>query len=178
VLEELSDHIMDIAMNSVRAGAANVFVSVTAQKDTQNLAIVISDDGVGMDEEMIESASDPFYTTKTGKSVGLGVSLLKGAAEICDGEFHMKSTPGVGTEVVAVFPLQHPDVPPLGNVKETMLLLAVTNPDIRFCFRYCHEGKNFEFDTKEINDILGGLPINHPEVMAFLRRSIDDRCED
>jgi hypothetical protein len=175
VLEELSDHIMDIAMNSVRAGATNIFISIIARPDTQTLAISIADDGVGMDEEMLESVSDPFYTTKAGKRVGLGVSLLKGATEICDGEFHMKSTPGVGTEVEAVFPLQHPDVPPLGDFKETMLLLAVTNPDIRFCFRYSHDGKNFELDTKEINDILGGLPINHPEVMAFLRRYIDDR---
>jgi hypothetical protein len=175
VLEELSDHIMDIAMNSVRAGASNIFISIIARPDTQSLSVSIADDGMGMDEEMLESASDPFYTTKAGKKVGLGVSLLKGATEICEGEFHIKSTPGVGTEVEAVFPLHHPDVPPLGNFKETMLLLSITNPDIRFCFRYSFEGKNFEFDTKEIDDILGGLPINHPEVIAFLRRYIDER---
>lgn len=175
MLEELSDHILDIAMNSVRAGASNISISVVGQADTDLLSINIADDGKGMDKEMLESVSDPFYSTKAGKKIGLGVSLLKGATEICDGQFHMTSTPGTGTKVEAVFPIHHPDVPPLGNVKETMLLLCVTNPDIRFCFRYSLDGKEFKLDTKEINEILGGLPINNPEVVTFLTRYMDDR---
>jgi signal transduction histidine kinase len=173
VLEELSDHIMDIAMNSVRAGAKNVFVSVVASAPQGTLSITIGDDGAGMGEEALKKVSDPFYSTKDGKKVGLGVSLLKGAAEMCGGEFRITSAPGKGTEIEALFSLDHPDVPPLGNVKETMLLLCVTNPEVRFSFRLRAEGKDFDLDTKEINDILGGLPINHPEVVTFLTRYIE-----
>jgi signal transduction histidine kinase len=85
VLAELSDHIMDIAMNSIRAGAQHISISVVALPRSGSLSIAIGDDGVGMDEETLRLVSDPFYSTKTGKEVGLGVSLLKGATEICDG---------------------------------------------------------------------------------------------
>jgi hypothetical protein len=175
VLAELSDHIMDIAMNSVRAGGRNISISIVAQPDTGTLSITIGDDGSGMDEETLRRVSDPFYSTKAGKAVGLGVSLLKGATEICDGEFHMKSEPGAGTEVEAVFPADHPDVPPLGNVKDTFLLLCITNPEVRFSFRFSADGKEFEMDTKQVNDILGGLPINHPEVVKFLSGYMEER---
>jgi hypothetical protein len=175
VLEELSDHIMDIAMNSVRAGANNIFISVIGNPESNRLSIAIIDDGAGMDEETLKSVSDPFFSTKAGKNIGLGVSLLKGATEICDGEFHLASTPGVGTKIEAIFPLHHPDVPPLGNFKETMFLLCVANPDIRFSFCYSLNGKDFDLDTKEINNILEGLSINHPEVMSFLSRYMDER---
>ncbi len=174
MLEELADHIMDIVMNSVRAGARNVSVSVVARPDTGSLAITIADDGSGMGEEALRRVTDPFFSTKAGRQVGLGVSLLKGATEMCDGEFHMESAVGKGTVVKAVFPLDHPDVPPLGNVRETVLLLCVTNPGVHFSFRSELDGKEFSLDTKEINDVLGGLPINHPEVVSFLTRYIED----
>jgi hypothetical protein len=174
MLEELSDHIMDIAMNSVRAGAKNIFISVNTEASTGILAIAITDDGVGMGEEALRSVSDPFYSTKEGKKVGLGVPLLKGAAEMCGGEFRLKSSPGQGTEIGVTFPLDNPDVPPLGDVRETFLLLCVSNPDVRFRFRSSMDGKDFELDTKEINNILDGLPINHPEVVSFLTRYIKE----
>jgi hypothetical protein len=172
MLEELSDHIMDIAMNSVRAGSKNIWISVVTQPATDSLSISIVDDGSGMDEEAVKAVTDPFFSTKEGKSVGLGVPLLKGATEMCDGEFRLKSAPGKGTEIEALFPLENPDVPPLGNVKETIFLLCVTNPDVRFCFRSNLDGNEFVLDTKEINEILGELPINHPEVVTFLSRYI------
>jgi hypothetical protein len=174
VLEELSDHIMDIAMNSVRAGARHVSVSVLSDVARVRLTIAISDDGVGMAEDTLTYVVDPFYSTKVGKRVGLGIPLLKGAAEMCDGEFHIRSTPGEGTEIEATFVLDHPDLPPLGDVKETMFLLSVTNPEIRFSFRCEVDGKEFLLDTGEVSDVLGGVPLNHPEVVAYLRRYIEE----
>jgi hypothetical protein len=172
MLEELSDHIMDVAMNSVRAGARHVSVSVQSDAAKDRLTIAISDDGVGMAEDTLKNVVDPFYSTKVGKKVGLGIPLLKGAAEMCDGKFNIQSTPGKGTEIEATFVLHHPDLPPLGDVKETMFLLSVSNPEIRFCFRYDVNGKEFLLDTGEVRDILGGVPLNHPEVVAYLRRYV------
>jgi hypothetical protein len=170
MLEELSDHLMDIAMNSVRAGARNVAISVEADKPENMLTVTIVDDGKGMDEQMIRNVTDPFFSTKPGTKVGLGIPLLKGAAEMCDGQFFLESKDGEGTEIRASFALDHPDLPPLGNVKETIFLLCVSNPGVRFRFRYCPDSDEFMFDTKEINDRLDGVPINHPEVMGFLKR--------
>jgi hypothetical protein len=174
VLEELSDHIMDIAMNSVRAGAKRVALSVVADGAKDRLTISITDDGVGMAEETVKNVIDPFYSTKAGKKVGLGLPLLKGAAEMCDGDFHVSSALGKGTEIEATFALDHPDLPPLGDVKETMFLLSVSNPEVRFSFRYDIDGKEFLLDTGEVADALGGVPINHPEVVTFLRRYMEE----
>jgi hypothetical protein len=176
VLEELSDHIMDIAMNSVRAGARHVSVSVLSDVARDRLTIAISDDGVGMTEETLKDVIDPFYSTKVGKKVGLGIPLLKGATEMCDGTFHIRSTPGKGTKIEATFVLHHPDLPPLGNVKETMFLLSVSNPEIRFSFRCELDGREFLLDTGEVRDVLGGVPLNHPEVVAYLRRYVEEHA--
>jgi hypothetical protein len=174
MLEELADHIMDIAMNSVRAGARNVAISILSDLAGEWLSVRVTDDGMGMAEETVKKAVDPFYSTKEGKAVGLGIPLLKGAAELCGGDFHLHSTPGEGTEIEALFPLHHPDMLPLGNLKETIFLLCVTNPEVRFSFRSNLDGRDSSLDTKEINEILCGVPINHPEVVGFLSRYIGE----
>ncbi len=170
MLEELSDHVMDIAMNSVRAGAREIAVSIVADKNRNLLTIAIADDGKGMDETTKRSVTDPFFSTKPGKDVGLGIPLLKGATEMCDGQFALESKRGEGTRIRASFALDHPDLPPLGNVKETLFLLCVSNPDVRFRLDYRADSEEFSFDTREINDSLDGVPINHPEVVGFLKR--------
>jgi hypothetical protein len=171
----LSDHLMDISMNSVRAGATHVSVSVVGDRAKDRLTIMVRDNGVGMEAEAARDVVDPFYSTKAGKKVGLGVPLLKGAAEMCDGGLRVRSVPGEGTEIEATFALDHPDLPPLGNVKETMMLLSVSNPEVRFSFRYVMDGREFLLDTKDVKEMLGGVPINHPEVIAFLRRYVEEQ---
>ena len=170
MLQELSDHVMDIAMNSVRAGAREIGISIVADKSRNLLTIAIADDGKGMDETTRINVTDPFFSTKPGKNVGLGIPLLKGAAEMCDGQFELESKPGIGTEIRAGFALDHPDLPPLGNVKETLFLLCVSNPEVRFRLDYRPDSEQFSFDTKELTDSLDGVPINHPEVIGFLKR--------
>jgi signal transduction histidine kinase len=64
MLEQLTDHIMDIAMNSVRAGSKNINIAVIARKERNLLTITISDDGVGMTEDIVRAAADPFFYTK------------------------------------------------------------------------------------------------------------------
>ncbi len=173
----MSDHVMDIAMNSVRAGARHISIAVVGDSTKNLLTITVGDDGVGMAEEVAQNVTDPFYTTKEGKRVGLGIPLLKEVAEMCDGGFLLKSTPGKGTEIEASFALDHPDLPPLGDVKETMLLLAVSNPEVRFSFRYARDEREFVLDTKDVVEALGDVPINHPEVIAFLKRYMKEQTE-
>jgi hypothetical protein len=177
MLAQLTDHIIDIAMNSVRAGSRNVSVSVVVEKARKLLSIMITDDGVGMTEDVARAAEDPFFSTKEKRKVGLGIPLLKGATEMCGGDFSLHSEPGKGTTVQAAFDLDHPDLPPLGSMKETILLLCVSNPEVRFVFRYRSDypAGDFVLDTKEICEILEGVPINHPQVIDFLKRYLDER---
>ncbi len=177
MLAQLTDHIMDIAMNSVRAGSKNITIAVAAEKERNLLEISISDDGAGMTEEMVRAAGDPFFSTKKGKKIGLGIPLFQGATEMCEGEFSLSSAPGEGTTVRAAFALDHPDLPPMGNLKETILLLCVSNPDVRFLFRCRFGGEEFVLDTKEIHEVLDGVPINHPQVIGFLQRHLEEHLQ-
>ncbi len=127
-----------------------------------------------MDRETKEKVLDPFYTTKKGKKVGLGVPLLKVTAETTGGTFRLSSVVGQGTEIFATFDLSHPDLPPLGNIRDTMLVLVVGNPETDFRFSLKVDSRQFVLDTQEIKLLLEEVPINHPEVITFLGKYIDE----
>jgi hypothetical protein len=174
MVTDLCDHIVDIVANSLRAEAKNIGIFITEDFDGNRLNILIRDDGNGMDEKTVRGVVDPFFSTKMGSKVGLGVPLLKGTAEICNGEFDIKSFRGQGTEVSASFQLDHPDLPPLGNLKDTVLVLLVSNPEIDFIFRYSDGKKAFTLDTRQMREPLGSVPLNHPKVITFLRSYLEE----
>ena len=174
MMEDIASHIMDIVMNSVTAGAKNISVIIEKEPDVQRLALTIADDGKGMDQETAQKVQDPFFSTKTGRKVGLGIPLLKGTAETTGGSFVLESARGSGTTIRAVFDAGHPDLPPLGNLKDTFLVLAVSHPDIDFIFRCRADGKDLFLDMKEIKRELEGVPVNHPEVINFLSKYLDE----
>ena len=110
MMDELCSHIMDIAANSVTAKAQNILVSIKRDSMNSLLTLQIKDDGVGMDEETAYKVQDPFFSTKIGKKVGLGIPLLKGTAETTGGSFRLSSRVGEGTEIYVTFDSSHPDL--------------------------------------------------------------------
>lgn len=174
MMDEIASHIIDIVANSVTAKATDVSIDIVKDTDRNLLTLHIKDNGVGMDEETEKKVLDPFYTTKKGKKVGLGIPLLKGTAETTGGTFRLSSVVGQGTEIFASFDLSHPDLPPLGNIPDTMLVLVLGNPDTDFSFNVAIDSKKFVLNTKEIKSLLEGVPINHPEVITFLSKYIDE----
>lgn len=177
MMDDICAHITDIVANSLSAGAKNVLVSIELSKTRNILSLKISDNGKGMDKETAAKVVDPFYSTKTGRKVGLGIPLLKGTAETCGGSFTLSSNAGVGTEIEVSFLLDHPDLPPLGKLKDTILILSVSNPEVNFSFKIKTDERDFLFDTEEINKILDGLPIHDPEVIKFLTNYLDENLE-
>ncbi|MDI6850517.1 MAG: ATP-binding protein [bacterium] len=173
MLAELSMHIMDIVQNSLSAGASLVRVKIEQNDSLDTLAIEIEDNGRGMTEEEVKRVQDPFFTTKSYKKVGLGIPLFKQIAEHCDGSFEIKSVPGKGTLIRARFRKSHIDLPPIGNLKDTILTLVVGKPDIDFVFEIYKDGESFILDTREIKKELQDVPVNHPEVIRFLEEYID-----
>jgi anti-sigma regulatory factor (Ser/Thr protein kinase) len=174
MMEEICAHIVDIVANSVTAGARNIHLTLREDSEKDLLTLRIVDDGKGMDEETASHVTDPFFSTKTGRKVGLGIPLLKGTAELCGGRFYLKSEIGKGTELFASFRLTHPDLPPLGSLKDTFLILVVSNPDVDFVFHGKTKGRDFSLDTKEVRAELGPVPINHPGVILFLTNYLDE----
>jgi hypothetical protein len=177
MMEEICAHILDITANAVTAGAGHVAVTIEADKKNNLLSVTFKDDGKGMDEEMVKRVVDPFFSTKKGKKVGLGIPLLKGTAETCGGTFSLMSKPGEGVDISVSFQLDHPDLPPLGNLKDTILVLIVGNPEVDFSFSYTVDGKSFSLYTREIRGMIGDVPINHPEIVKFLTEYLDEKLQ-
>ncbi len=177
MMEELALHIMDILQNSLAAGARNIELIIDECMSGGILKVWVKDDGRGMTAKELKWVQDPFYTTKRGGKVGLGIPMFKWAAEHCDGSFSMESTPGVGTVLEATFGLSHIDRPPMGDLAGTLFALIVSNPEVRFIVRY--EGRaEFLFDSKAVKDLLGDVPMSDAGVLEFLREYISENLKD
>ncbi|MDR2017276.1 MAG: ATP-binding protein [Syntrophobacterales bacterium] len=177
MMEEICAHIMDIAANAVTAGATHVAIAISKDRKNNLLSIAFKDDGRGMNEEMVKKVIDPFFSTKKGKKVGLGIPLLKGTAETCGGKFSLTSKSGEGVDISVSFQLDHPDLPPLGNLKETILVLIMGNQEVDFSFFYSVDGQTFSLHTREIRELIGAVPINHPEIVKFLTEFLDEKLQ-
>ena len=165
-MQEISLNILDVAQNSISAKAT--LVSIFVDTVGKMMTIIIEDNGCGMTDEQVKSVTDPFYTTRKTRSVGLGVPLFKMAAEMSGGEFEIKSEVGKGTTVKAVFDTSNVDCMPLGNVNATISSLIQLNPDIDFRYRRSVDSREFELDTRQLREILSGVPLNTPEVTVFI----------
>ena len=122
-MQELSLNVLDIAQNSVRAGARLIEIMVDEQPESDIMTITVADDGCGMTPEQAAHVTDPFFTTRTTRRVGLGVPFLKMAAEMTGGGLTIETAPGRGTTVRAVFGLTHIDRMPLGDIAATICSL-------------------------------------------------------
>lgn len=168
MLPEISLHVLDTAENSVRAGAALVEIEVVVSTIKDSLRIMIKDNGSGMDPEQVKRVTDPFFTTRTTRKVGLGVPFFKQAAEISGGHFQITSQKGEGTLLVAEFVLSSIDRMPLGDMSLTIHNLIVYHEEVDFWYRYVCDDREFTLDTREMKEMLGDVPLNAPEVSAFI----------
>ena len=110
-MKEIALYTLDIAQNSITAQAKRLDITLTEEGETITLSI--RDDGTGMAPELLARVSDPFTTTRTTRAMGLGLPLLRLAAEQTGGSLSIESTLGVGTAVTAVFVASHIDCPPV-----------------------------------------------------------------
>ena len=177
MMPEISLNILDVAQNSVTAGASLTEIDVIADRPADTLEVVIRDDGRGMTPEQAERAADPFFTTRTTRKVGLGIPFLKMAAELTGGSFGIESAPGKGTIIRSVFGLTHIDRMPMGDLAGTMTALIGPNPDIDFILRYRVDLNGFELDTREMRSILEGVPLSEPEVLGYITGFINENIE-
>ncbi len=168
-MKNLSLHILDIVQNSIRAKAKLIGINVVERLDENQLIITIVDDGSGMSPEQLNSAIDPFYTSRTTRKVGLGLSLLKQNVEMTDGSFCIESELGKGTRVEAVFGLNHLDRPVMGDLIGVLLILICSPGECDYRFNYQTNQGEFVLDTREVKNVLGDVPITHPDVRSFLR---------
>ncbi len=171
-MREIALNILDIAENSVKAKAKLVEIDVVATDDLLTVSIV--DDGTGMDKEFLARVTDPFTTTRTTRKVGMGIPLFKMASEMAGGKFEISSEKGVGTSVKATFQISHIDRAPLGDLADTMVTLLSSEKDTDFRLHVAVNNNTFDFDTRELKAELGGIPVDTPEILVFVRDMIKD----
>ncbi len=160
-MKEIVDHIIDIVNNSISAGAHNIIIDIHESITNDYLQISIIDDGIGIDDDTLKKITDPFFTTKKDKKVGLGISLLKYHAELAGGSFYIKSELNKGTEIKATFQLSHIDRQPIGDIAGTIILLITSHTNINFIYNHQTDFGNFTLDTKEIKDIINDIITNN-----------------
>ena len=177
-MRELSLNILDIAQNSITAGASLITIEIAEDTVTKTLLIGIYDNGKGMSEEQVRSVIDPFFTTRTTRKVGMGIPLFKMAAEQTGGSLQIKSELGVGTEVRATFKTDSVDFTPLGDVAATVQMLISMNTDRDFVYRRSVDGREFTLDTREIKEILGDVPLDAYEVSQWLKDFITENTHE
>ncbi len=173
MMRDLALHLLDIAENSVAAGASTIEIAVEEDAAADRLVLAVNDDGCGMDAELAARVRDPFVTSRTTRKVGLGIPLLAEAAEACDGALAIDSAPGCGTRVRAEFRLSHIDRMPLGDLAGTWLTLFVSFPKIHWLFRYRAAGGAFEFDDTPVKAELDGTPLTEPGVLGCIREWLE-----
>lgn len=177
-MRELTLHLLDIAENSISAGARNIKIQIEENINNDLLKLVVSDDGRGMSEETVNKVIDPFVTSRTTRKVGLGIPLLKEAAEACNGSFSLTSTLGKGTELSVQFQRSHIDRMPLGDVSTTFQNLFFSNPLIHWFFEYRIDEKEFVFDDRDIKAELQGVSLTEPEIIRVIRDLFESGLQD
>ena len=181
-MREISLHLLDIAENSVSAEGKNISIHVHEDLFNDRLSASVIDDGRGMDADTAQQVQDPFYTTRTTRNVGLGIPLLKEAAEMAEGSFSLQSEPGNGTWVETEFRHSHIDRMPLGDLSSTFLTLLISHPLIDWTFLYRVTDPNkkshdFLFESAELKSELGDISLTEPEVLTFLRNMFEEGIE-
>jgi len=177
-MTEISLNILDIAENSTSAGAGLVEIFVEIDEAENYLKTTIKDNGCGMSEEQLSHVTDPFYTTRTTRKVGLGIPFFKEAAELAGGSFRIESECGKGTTVEAVFEYSNIDRMPLGDINGTIRTLIEGHPEVDFLYTYRHNGSGYEMDTRQMREMLGDVPLNAPEVLQYISEYLSENKQE
>ena len=177
-MEDISLHILDIAENSVSAGADLIKITISGDTPKDLFTVEIEDNGKGIPEDIRSKVLDPFCTTRTTRKVGLGLPLLTQAARETGGDISVMPGSASGTIVTATFRQSHIDMKPLGDIAETLIVLIAGNPQVDFLFT-CSKNENaFLLDTRLIKEKLEGVPITSSPVLSFLRDYLGASLQD
>ena len=177
-MRELSLNILDIAQNSISAGASLTEIVVNENTKDNTLLIGIYDNGCGMTDEKVKSVIDPFFTTRTTRKVGMGIPLFKMSCEQTGGKFTIESQKGVGTKINALYKTDSVDFTPLGDIAATIVTIVSMNADKDFLYRRILDDREAIFSTVEIKKILDGVPLSEVSVMNWIEEYLNEQYNE
>lgn len=180
-MDELSLYVLDITMNSVRAGATEILIEL--REEGEWLYFSVTDNGCGMHEEQVRRLTDPFFTTRKTRKVGLGIPFLMMLARMTGGDVTIESKheslgPDHGTKTTAVFGRHHIDFIPVGDMVGTVKTLIQGAPDINFTYLHRTENGEVSLSCREIREVLGDdIPLNEPEILSWIGGTLEEQYE-
>lgn len=177
-MEDISLHILDIAENALKAGATRIEIHIIEDIENDLLKLQILDNGKGMDEKMVQAVTDPFMTTRTERRIGLGLPFLVESARMAGGDIKIKSEQGKVTMIEADFVYSNIDRKPLGDIIRTMMVLIAGNHEVDFKYYHQKGIQSYCLDTTELRRQLEEIPINHPDVIGFIRKDMEQGLKE
>ena len=177
-MKDISLHILDIVQNSISAGAGLIDIEIAEDTSENMFVLRIRDDGRGMSRETAEKVSDPYYTSRTTRRVGLGIPLLKQNAEQSEGYMRIESEVGSGTLIEAGFVHNNIDRPALGDIAGVYVLLLASNPEIRVRYTHIKDGSSHCIDTEEIKEALDGAPVEDQDIIRYIKEMINENLRE
>ncbi len=178
VMKDLSMHVLDIVENSIVAQSPWVGIDIAEDTMLNLLRMTISDKGCGMSKEMVEQVMDPFTTTRTTRTVGLGIPFLSQTCTQCGGKLVIKSQVGQGTTLTATMAHNHIDRPPLGDIASTIHALIIMHPTVDFTYTHHYNNQTFSLDTVEVKAVLEDVPLTSPSVVGWLLETLQDGIQE
>lgn len=177
-MNELALYILDILGNSVRAGAREISLAITESRRENLYRMVFRDNGKGMSPEMLADVFNPWVTSRTERRVGLGLSLLKQSAELCDGTLAIDSVPGEGTTVDVRFAFAHLDRPVAGDIAGSLVITAAAAPEIAFVYTHTTDAGSYRVSTAEVMEALAGAALTNPAIMRSVEEMIRENLRE
>lgn len=173
-MNELSLYILDIVQNSIKADSKNIVINITEDKKKDLLTIEIIDDGKGMNEETLAKVTDPFFTSRLTRRVGLGIPIFKELCETCLGSFQIESQEKKGTKLIGTLKYSSIDRPPMGNIVDTIYTLIINDEEVDITYNHLFNNKKFTLNTKEIKQILDGVSFKQIDIMMWIKGYIKE----
>ncbi|KAF0234211.1 MAG: hypothetical protein FD181_3704 [Prolixibacteraceae bacterium] len=177
-MKTLADHVLDIVQNSIRANATLIEIKVELDKKNDLCVLKICDNGYGMSTEILKKATNPFFTTRATRKVGLGLSLLKQNAEMANGRFNIRSELNKGTEVEASFQFTHFDRPELGEIWDTYYLTMLGNTNVEIVYEHKTNKGSFKISSSEIRENTEGVPLQQTDIRGAITDLIKNNITD
>ncbi|MBS0194469.1 MAG: GAF domain-containing protein [Proteobacteria bacterium] len=115
----LSQTLTNLVMNAIVhafPGREDGTVTIQAQAEGADVALSVSDDGIGMDSADLKRYFDPFFTTKRGSGgTGLGANIVfNQVTNVLGGTIRASSAPGTGLQVWMRLPRTRGELSPAG----------------------------------------------------------------
>jgi signal transduction histidine kinase len=97
--------VVNLVTNAAQALRGGGTVRIGLAEVGDHAVITVADDGAGMTPDVLARAFEPFFTTRAGRGIGLGLGTARGIVERHGGTISLKSAPGQGTTVTVRLPL-------------------------------------------------------------------------